>query len=96
MNVPKRLLGKIVEVTWADPCEARLAMDAFKTGRAALATWVEYGIVHDISENVVVVAHSVSRKAGTPDNAAPDELSYTAIPEVLIEKLVAYEPVHEG
>jgi hypothetical protein len=95
MNVPRRLIGKIVEVQWMDPCEARLEIDAFKVGRAALASWIEYGKVHDITEGVVVIAHSLSTKAGMPDNAAPNELSYTAIPEVLIEKITVYEAIKE-
>jgi len=95
MNFPRRLLGKIVEVSWVDPCEARLEIDALKTGRAALASWVEYGKVHDISDGVVIIAHSLSTKAGMPDNAAPNELSYTAIPEVLIERITVYEALKE-
>lgn len=96
MNVPRRLLGKVVEVQWMDPAFTRTEIDSLKLGRGALATWREFGLLYDVTDGIVVVAHSISRKAGTPDSAAPDELAFTPIPEGLIEKLTVYEPVKEN
>lgn len=96
MNVPRRLIGRMVEIQWMDPSYARLTIDEFKPGRGALATWLERGTVYDITDNVVIVVHSECRQAGAPDNAAPKDLAYTPIPEALIEKVTVYEPVKEG
>jgi hypothetical protein len=95
VNVPRRFVGKVVEVQWMDPAFTRTEIDSLKVGRGALATWREFGVLYDISDNIVMVAHSISRKAGTPETASPDELAFTPIPEALIEKLTVYEPVKE-
>lgn len=92
MNVPRRLMGKMVEVQWMDPGYARVAIDEFKPGRGALATWLERGTIYDMTDDVVIVLHSECRQAGSPDNAAPRDLAYTSIPMALIEKVTVYEP----
>ena len=82
MNVPKRLIGRYVEIIWADPNTARGPIETLKKGRIALATWKEYGVVHDITDGVVLIAHSY---AMSPGDTEPDEVSRTAVPESLIE-----------
>lgn len=89
MNVPRRLLGKIVELTWTDPNYQRTELNELQRGRAALVTWREYGTIYDLTDGVVLLAHSL---AGDP----VDEISRTAIPETLIESLTVLEPVREG
>lgn len=89
MNVPRRLIGKIVEITWSDPNYKREELVELKRGRAALVTWREYGTIYDVTDGVVLIAHST---AGDP----VDEISRTAVPEALIETLTVLEPVRDG
>ena len=88
MNVPKRLLGRVVAITWMDPNNARGPIETLKKGRMALATWVEHGTVHDITDGVVLIAHSY---ATSPGDKEPDEVTRTAVPEALIERIVVYQ-----
>ena len=89
MNVPRRLIGRTVEVTWRDPNFGRGQLDKLVVGRDALATWKEYGVNHDVTEGVVLVAHSYGQDVGAP---APDEIARTAIDESLIEAIVVFTP----
>lgn len=89
MNVPRRLLGKVVELTWCDPNYQREELVELKRGRSALITWREYGTIYDLTDGVVIIAHSL---AGDP----VDEIARTAVPESLIETLTVLEPVREG
>ena len=90
MNIPKRLIGQLVEITWKDPNSARGPILHAKVGREALATWREYGVVHDITDGVVLLAHSYASGPGEPIDK-PDEMERTAIHEDFIEKLVVYK-----
>ena len=92
MNVPRRLLGKLVEIQWCDPNFKREELIEIKRGRAALVTWKEYGIVYDVTDGVVLIAHSMA--GDTPEET--NEIARTAVPEVLIEKIVVFEPTREG
>jgi len=58
-----------------------------KRGRQALATWDEWGVLHDITDGVVIIAHSY---AASPGEDTPDELERTAVPESLIERITVY------
>jgi hypothetical protein len=88
MNVPKRLIGRVISLQWADPNNARGPIETLKKGRASLATWTEYGVLHDVTDGVVMIAHSY---AAEPGATAPDEIQRTAVPEVLIEKLTVFQ-----
>lgn len=92
MKVPRTLIGKRVELQWMDPgsFKGRLPMPL---GRAALATWLEHGVVHDVTDGVVILAHSFGRDAQATE---VDEIHVSAIPEVLIEKLIVYNPETGG
>ena len=92
MNVPRKLLGSFVEITWRDPNYAKGDISTILRGRAALATWVEYGQVYDVTDGVVLLAHSL---AISPGGEKPDEIARTAIDEALIEKLVVLVPQGE-
>lgn len=105
MKVPKSYIGKLVEIQWADPNDDRMALHKLTRGRLALATWREYGLVYDISDGVVMIAHSIGYEAGRPLllTAPPeeamkglDELDRTAVQEDLIEKITVFVPVKEG
>jgi len=88
VNVPKRLVGATVRVTWADPNTWRGDIRDLVRGRAALATWREYGEVIDVTDGVVLLAHSIAQSPGKGD----DEVQRTAVPEALIESLVVLVP----
>lgn len=89
MKVSKSLLGRYVEIQWMDPNYNRADVDTLLKGRGALATWKERGVVYDITDGVVLIAHSESTNAG---NKEPDEIARTAIHEALIESITVYQP----
>ena len=93
MKVGKQYLGKYVEITWKDPGSTRVKADKARRGLAALATWHERGIIDDITEGVVRIAHADAAEPGEP---LPDEFEYTWVPEELITNITIYEPVKEG
>jgi hypothetical protein len=57
MRIPRKYLGKVVEITWRDPKWDRVN-DKAPSGREALATWREYGVLDEIKEGVVRITHS--------------------------------------
>lgn len=89
VRVPRSAIGKCVEVTWRDPNFGRGDIDKLVKGRAALATWKEYGIVHDITDGVVLIAHSYGQNVGQTE---PDELARTAVDEAMIEGVTVLVP----
>lgn len=91
MNVPKRLVGSLVEIHWKDPNSARGPVAHAKKGREALATWKEVGWVHDITDGVVLLAHSYAASPGDSIDH-PDEMERTAIHEDFIERITIYVP----
>jgi len=86
MNVPRRLIGRYVEIQWMDPHFNKVELLATLRGRTALATWIERGVIVDVHEGTVKVEHSLGIAAGQPVTN-PNEHAYTAIPESLIEKI---------
>jgi hypothetical protein len=74
-----------------DPNSGKGPLMALKKGRASLATWKEYGVVYDITEGVLLLAHSLAVEAGGFIET-PDEIERTAIPESLIEKITLFDP----
>lgn len=90
MNVSKKLIGQLVEIHWKDPNSARGPILHAKVGRDALATWRESGWIHDITDGVVLLAHSYAAGPGDPIDK-PDEMERTAIHEDFIEKIVLYK-----
>jgi len=93
MNIPKRLLGRYVEIQWMDPCFQRTEHHKMLKGRAACATWLERGVIKDITDNIVLIFHSVARNPGEV-STEDDEMCYTPIHEALIEKIRVFgEPV---
>ncbi len=93
MKVPRSCIGKYVEFTWKDPNNRRVKSAVARKGLAALATWRERGVIDDITEGVVRIAHS---DAAGPSNPIPDEFVYSWVPEDLITSITVYEPVKEG
>ena len=94
MKVGRQYVGKVVEIRWRDPNFRRVDMHEVLKGMDALATWREYGGVHDITDGVVQVIHSAARNVGSrPD--VTDEIAYTSIHEALIEAITVYAPIPE-
>lgn len=94
MKVPKSYMGKYVEIIWRDPNVRRAEMHEVLKGMDALATWSEYGVIQDITDGVILIVHSSARNVGT-DPKVTDEISYTAVHEALVEKIVVFEPRSE-
>ena len=95
MRVTKDYVGKYVEVAWRDPNEARVSTNprdytALPKGRAALATWLERGVITDVSEGVVRIEHSRAIHAAGVDSQS-DEFVFTFVPEELVETVSVYE-----
>ena len=95
MKITKALIGKYVELQWMDPCFNRVHIENSPVGRAALATWVERGVIVDITDGIIKIEHSKAAHAGKAVVEA-DEHAYTAVPEALIESLVILEPLKEA
>lgn len=89
MKVPKAYLGRVVSLQWMDPTFTRVELPSPLKGREALSTWLEYGMIDDITDGVVRIVHSSARKCGSDET---DELAFTGIPEALIERITLYEP----
>ena len=89
MRLPRSLLGRVVVLEWADPNAFKGRIRDVRRGRAALATWREFGSVWDITDGVVLLAHSLGRDPGATED---DEVYFSAIPEDNIEKIMTYSP----
>jgi hypothetical protein len=95
MKIPKSYIGRLVQITWRDPAGKRMDFREARTGKEALATWVERGKIDDISDGVVRFLQSEAWWAGEKE---PDEGMFGWVPEDLIEKcellVVAEEKEH--
>jgi hypothetical protein len=82
MKLPRHLIGKEIRVTWHDPISSveRLAPIEAPKGLAALATWVERGVVDDVTEGVVRFRMSECFEGGNVTEA-----TYGFVPEDLID-----------
>ena len=94
MKVLKTYLGKTCQITWRDPISEndRMEIDKAPKGNVALAMWVEYGVIDDLTDGVVRFQHSV---AHDPGEAKPHEALFGWIPEDLIENIVVLVPEKE-
>lgn len=93
MKITKHYIGKECRVTWVDPCSQRVTLETAKRGKAALAKWIERGIIDDVSDGVVRLIQSQAFSAGDRE---PDEAIIGWIPEDLIETCELMEPVKES
>lgn len=88
MRVPKALIGRYVEIKWHDPIGVQRApIDKAPKGLKGLATWLERGVLDDITEDVVRIVHSAGCEPGT---GTIDEISYTLVPESLIIEVTTF------
>ena len=92
MKIPKSYVGKEARITWRDPAGKRLDWHEAKVGQAALAKWVERGLIDDVTEGVVRIVQSEAYSSGED---TPDEGLFGWIPEELIDKCELMEPVKE-
>lgn len=96
MKIPRSALGKLVVITWRDPCSAHVTSHTkdhadLPKGMSILATQVERGVLGDVTDGVARIEHT----AGTDSPLVPnptDEFYCTWVPEGLIDALVIYEP----
>lgn len=100
MKISRQLLGKLVELTWKDPCEDRVKchlpnLEDLPKGRAALATWKERGVIDDITDGVVRLVQSEGHEPGA---GKPDEFKCQWICEELIEavRVAEFQAVESG
>lgn len=96
MKITRAYVGKVVEVQWRDPNFRRCEQHEVIKGLDALATWREFGVVHDVTDGVVQVVHSAARNVGSKPGEPDDELAYTSIHEALIERITVFQPVTEA
>jgi hypothetical protein len=92
MKVGKHLVGRMVEIQWKDPTSGRMELAQAPKGRAALSTWIERGVVDDVTDGVVRIVHSAGRNPGATET---DEVQYTSVDDALIERIVVFEPKEE-
>lgn len=92
MKIAKFYIGKEVRVTWKDPIGKRQDINDARKGQGALAKWVEWGQVDDVSEGVLRIVQS---QAFEPGSEKADECMFGWIPEELIEKIEILVPSHE-
>ena len=84
-----KFIGKIVAIRWKDPSELIRNIDTAPKGRAGLATWVEWGLVDDVTEDVLRFRHGEVISAQQAD---PDEANFGYIHTVLIDSMVQLRP----
>lgn len=95
MRLSKNLIGKQVRVRWIDPRSLHYTSlfadhhDAPK-GRDLLATWDEWGFCDDITDGVIRLIQGVAVDPPS-ESRQQHELTYSAIPEVLIESVTILE-----
>lgn len=94
MKITKHYIGKEVRITWLDPCSQRVSLENAMKGKAALAKWVERGIVDDLTDGVVRLVQSQAFSGLSA--VEPDEGIFGWIPEDLIEKIEIMEPEKVG
>ena len=102
MNIPRRLIGRRVTISWFDPrgfrFHSRFPSDHRDAphGKAGLAQWTEEGVIEKVEEEVLYLRQGVGKVP--PDEEQPsDEVEYSVVPTSLIEsiKVWAEEPVEE-
>ncbi len=97
MKVGKQYLGKDVVVTWRDPGSTRVkshppGLTDLPKGVSALATWVERGLLDDLTDGVLRIRHSDGSEPGA---TTPDEFEMTWVPEALVERIVVMKVDYE-
>ena len=92
MKIIKHHIGKEVRLTWLDPCSERVNFDKARVGKAALAKWIERGVIDDVTDGVVRFIQSY---AFSPGAEVPDEGIIGWVPEDLIESCEILMVSHE-
>lgn len=79
-------IGDVVKVTWRDPVAppTRFSIVDAPKGRDAMARWVEYGKVDDVTDGVLRLRYS---EGFDPKKSEPDEAFYCFIDCSLIEDI---------
>lgn len=93
MKIPKSLLGKAVRIQWKDPRSARVKSNFpdshqdIVRGRASLATWTEYGLIEDVTEDVLHLRQGLAVDPPLETDQS-HEVTLSIIPAELIELIV--------
>ena len=69
----RKFLGRLVEVVWSDPYEDRQDIRSAAKGCKALAKWVEWGKIDDVTEDVLRLRHG---EGFSPGHGQPNEALY--------------------
>ncbi len=84
-----KFIGKLVAIRWRDPSELMRNIATAPKGRDGLATWVEWGLVDDVTDDVLRFRHGEVLSAQQVD---PDEANFGYIHVVLIDSIVQLRP----
>ena len=82
-------IGKIVAVRWRDLTDDREMIKVAAKGKDGLATWVEWGLVDDVTDEVMRFRHG---EALSPLDERPDEATFGYIHVILIDSIVQLVP----
>ena len=96
MKVGRQYIGKHVEILWRDPGSGHAKgrkREEIPRGLPALASWVERGVIDDITDGVIRVVHSEGRQAQHVEGVDDLEMSCTWVPDDLVDTITVYEPV---
>jgi len=94
MKVGRQYIGKLVEVRWRDPGTGHAKgrkREELPRGLAALAAWVERGVIDDITDGVIRVVHSEGRQAQHVEGVDELEVSCTWVPDDLVDSITVFE-----
>ncbi len=96
MNIPKKLIGRYVEIIWRDPAMAHVKSHTadhsdLPRGLSILAIQKERGVISDITEGVVRIDHTESIDSPlVPDRT--EDFSCTWVQEAIIESCTVMTP----
>ena len=96
MKITRSLIGKYVEVKWHDPGTSHTKgrkREEIPRGLNALASWVERGVIDDITEGVARIIHSEGKSPQHVEGVDDLEFFCTWVPEELVDLITVYEPL---
>ena len=89
MRVPRKLIGKFVEINWRDPQLNHTEDSTFQGGWEALAYQKDWGVLAAIKDGVVMIAHCAGQ---TEKESSQFSFAYSVCPEALIESIRVFKP----
>lgn len=91
MKAGRHYLGRMCRITWQDPVSEndRVVVSKAMKGNSALAKWIEYGVIDDLTDGVVRFRHSESFDPGDDE---VHEALFGWVQEVLITEILILVP----